>query len=53
MALLTNPKPIVIRIKDATGARKEIRIEDVVYLEVLDYSKQETNKCVFLINLNG
>lgn len=53
MALLTKPKHIVLRIKDAHGKKKELHVDDVVYLEVLDYSKQETNKCVFMINLDG
>lgn len=52
MGLRTKPKHITIRTKDASGKCRETHFEDIVYLELLDMTKQESNKTVFMINLN-
>ncbi len=52
MNLLAKPKHIIIRTKTASGQMRETHFEDIIYLDLLDMSKQETDKCIFLINLN-
>ncbi len=47
-----SPKPIMIRYKTASGAKKEAVIEQVIYMEVLDLSKDTVDKRVFMIDLN-
>ncbi len=51
MPYLVRPKHIAIRTKDANGTCRETHFEDIVYMEVLDYGKQENDKCVFLVNI--
>lgn len=53
MPYLVKPKHMVIRTKDVDGKCRETHFEDIVYMEVLDYEKQEIDKCVFLVNING